>query len=93
MWSYIKNVNESEKMTVFFTTHYMEEAERIADRIAVIDHGKIIASGTSAELTSQTGTSSLEEAFLSLTGRQIREDEASGLDRMRQRRQMFGGRH
>ncbi|HVT01386.1 MAG TPA: ATP-binding cassette domain-containing protein, partial [Patescibacteria group bacterium] len=50
MWTYIKDVNKKEGMTVFFTTHYMEEAERSAGRIAVIDHGKIIASGTPADL-------------------------------------------
>ena len=43
MWEHIKNLNQKENITVFFTTHYMEEAEKIADRIAIIDHGKIIA--------------------------------------------------
>jgi ABC-2 type transport system ATP-binding protein len=89
MWSYLQNVNRTENMTIFFTTHYMEEAERIAQRIAVIDHGKIIASGTATDLKKQTKTESLEDAFLSLTGRQIREEEASGIDRLRTRRRMF----
>ncbi len=89
MWSYLQNINEKENMTVFFTTHYMEEAEKIADRIGIIDHGKIIAVGTPAELKKQTNTSSLEEAFLSFTGRTIREEEASGVDRMRNMKKMF----
>ena len=55
MWSYLQDLNKSEGITVFFTTHYMEEAERIAQRIAIIDHGKIIASGTAAELKAKTG--------------------------------------
>jgi ABC-2 type transport system ATP-binding protein len=42
-------------VTVFFTTHYKEEAERVADRIAVIDHGRIVAEGTAAALRQQTG--------------------------------------
>ena len=42
-------------MTVFLTTHYMDEADRVADRIAIIDHGKIVASGTPQELRTQTG--------------------------------------
>jgi ABC-2 type transport system ATP-binding protein len=87
-WNYIKNVNKNENMTVFFTTHYMEEAEKIADNIAVIDHGKIVAKGTTKQLLNQTRTSTLEEAFLSLTGHQIRDEEVSSLDRMRQRRFM-----
>ncbi len=49
MWAYLQELNKSEGITVFFTTHYMEEASRIAQRIAIIDHGKIIATGNSAE--------------------------------------------
>jgi ABC-2 type transport system ATP-binding protein len=92
MWNYIQNVNKEEGMTVFFTTHYMEEAERIAQRIAIIDHGKIIATGTATELKKQTKTNSLEEAFLQLTGKTIREETASGADRMRAHRRIFRGR-
>lgn len=91
MWNYIKEINKKEGMTVFMTTHYMEEAEKIAQRIAVIDHGKIVAGGTAEDLKKQTGTNSLEEAFLKLTGHEIRDEEASGLDRMRQHR--GGWRH
>jgi len=54
-------------MTIFLTTHYMEEAEKIANRIAIIDHGKIVSIWTSKELKQKTGTDSLEEAFLKLT--------------------------
>lgn len=89
MWSYLQNINKKEQMTVFFTTHYMEEAERVAQRIAIIDHGKIITIGTPQELTKKTKTNSLEEAFLILTGNQIREEEASGIDKLRSRRKMF----
>jgi len=92
MWNYIKDINEKEGMTVFFTTHYMEEAEKIAQRIAIIDHGKIIAIGTGEELKAKTGTNSLEEAFLALTGDTIREEAASGSDRMRAMGRMWGGR-
>jgi ABC-2 type transport system ATP-binding protein len=83
MWSYLQELNRSDRTTVFFSTHYMEEAERVAQRIAIIDHGKIVAMGTVAELRAQTNTDTLEGAFLSLTGRTIREEEGSSTDRMR----------
>jgi ABC-2 type transport system ATP-binding protein len=83
LWNHIKKLNEEEHVTVFLTTHYMEEAERVAHRIAIIDHGKIIAQGTPGELKAQTKTETLEQAFLALTGSTIREEEASGLDKMR----------
>jgi ABC-2 type transport system ATP-binding protein len=84
LWKQVKLLNESEGVTVFLTTHYMDEAERVAQRIAVIDHGKIIALGSPAELKEQTTTDSLEEAFLSLTGATIRDESATSVDQMRQ---------
>lgn len=87
-WDYIKNINQKENMTVFFTTQYLEEAEKIAQRIAIIDHGKIVAQGTNSELQKLTNTNSLETAFLSLTGSEIRDEELSTVERMRQRRRM-----
>lgn len=90
MWEYLRGLNREEGTTVFFTTHYLDEAERIADRIAIIDHGKIVATGTSGELRERTGTGTLEEAFLKLTGKRIREDEASAGDRMRMMRRAHG---
>jgi ABC-2 type transport system ATP-binding protein len=83
IWNYIKLINKNDGMTVFFTTHYMDEAEKTADRIAIIDRGKIITIGTPAELKIQTNTANLEEAFLALTGKSIREDEVTGVDRLR----------
>jgi ABC-2 type transport system ATP-binding protein len=92
MWSYLQELNKSEEITIFFTTHYMEEADRIAQRIAIIDHGKIIASGTSRELQEQTATPSLEDAFLALTGKTIREEDANPLDKLRMMRRIHGRR-
>lgn len=83
IWNYIKELNQKEKTTIFFTTHYMEEAEKVAKQIAIIDHGKIVAQGSVGELKKQTKTSSLEEAFIALTGYEIREEEVKDLDRMR----------
>jgi ABC-2 type transport system ATP-binding protein len=63
---------------LLYTTHYMEEAERLADRIVVIDHGKVVANDTLAGLRSQVaavagGPATLETVFLTLTGRSLRD--------------------
>ncbi|MDI6716951.1 MAG: ATP-binding cassette domain-containing protein [Actinomycetota bacterium] len=92
IWGHIKSLNQEEKITVFFTTHYMEEAERVADRVAIIDYGKIIALGSPEELKNQTNSQSLEDAFLAFTGRRIRSEEASSIDFMRMNARMWGGR-
>ena len=84
MWTYVKRLNESEGVTVFLTTHYMDEADRVAQRIAIIDHGRIVAQGTPAELKEQTRSESLEQAFLALTGSSIRDESAGSIDQMRQ---------
>lgn len=88
MWEYLRQLNKEEGITIFFTTHYMEEAERNAQRIAIIDGGKIVVSGTPAVLKEKTGTTSLEQAFLQLTGKEIRAESADSSARMR----MFRGR-
>jgi ABC-2 type transport system ATP-binding protein len=54
--------------TVLLTTQHLDEADQLADRIAIIDRGRVIAEGTSAELKSLAGASTLDEVFLSLTG-------------------------
>lgn len=88
IWDYIKDLNKQEGITVFFTTHYMPEAESAADRIAVIDHGKIIETGTPEDLKIKTKTQNLEDAFLALTGKTIRDENASVTDRMRMHRRL-----
>ena len=91
LWSHVKKVNEAEKVTVFLTTHYMDEADRVAHRIGVIDHGKLVAQGTPAAIKQQTGTESLEEAFLALTGTTIRDESADSADQMRRFVGMWSG--
>ena len=94
MWNYLKDLNQKEGTTVFFTTHYMEEADRVAQRIAVIDHGKIVAQGTPSEIKQQAGEDSLEDAFIKLTGHVIREEDATNTDRLRAHSRMWrGGKH
>jgi ABC-2 type transport system ATP-binding protein len=92
IWQFLRELCRDEHVTVFFTTHYMEEAERVADRIAVIDHGRIVAQGTAPALQHQTGGRTLEDAFIALTGHSIREAEAAPIDRMRTMRRVWLGR-
>ncbi len=92
LWTHVKRLNETEKTTVFLTTHYMDEADRVAHRIAIVDHGQLIAQGTSAELKASTNSDSLEGAFLALTGESLRDESATSADAMRQMAKMWGGR-
>ena len=80
MWNYVKKLSDEKGMTIFFTTHYLDEAEDVAEQIAIIDHGKIIARGTSASLAKQTKTKSLEAAYLKLTGTTTRDKNDEGND-------------
>jgi len=89
LWTHVKNLNNTEHVTVFLTTHYMDEAERVAERIAIIDHGKIVAQDSPDELKDQTGTESLEAAYLALTGSSIRDERADSADQMRQMAKMW----
>jgi ABC-2 type transport system ATP-binding protein len=89
IWDYITELNLGENLTIFFTTHNMEEAEKIAEKIAIIDRGKIIAQGSLDELKKRTSTQVLEEAFLALTGRDIRVEQATPQERMRTFRRLW----
>lgn len=91
IWSHIQKLSKEENVTVFFTTHYMEEADRVAYDVAVIDHGKIVAQGSPGELKEQTKSATLEDAFIALTGHTIREEEATSADRMRMMGRVWRG--
>lgn len=90
LWALVKQRNSADGVTVFLTTHYMDEAERSAQRVAVIDHGKLVAVGTPAELKRRTSTDSLEDAFLAMTGKSVREDGADAVEDMRQVVRIWG---
>ncbi|MCQ2418779.1 MAG: ABC transporter ATP-binding protein [Clostridia bacterium] len=64
LWSLIRSLKG--KTTVILTTHYLEEAEALSDRIGILSAGKLIAVGTADELIAQTGTASFEDAFVTL---------------------------
>ena len=89
LWTHVRHLNETEGVTVFLTTHYMDEADRMAHRIAIIDHGKIVAQGSPDELKQQTGSESLEQAFLALTGTTIRDERADPAAQMRNMARMW----
>jgi ABC-2 type transport system ATP-binding protein len=86
IWSYVQDLNAKERVTVFLTTHLMEEAERVADRVAIIDHGKIVAQGTVKEIEAQAKAANLEDAFIAVTGSSLRDQEADSLERIREHR-------
>jgi ABC-2 type transport system ATP-binding protein len=92
MWNQVKSMNQAEGVTVFLTTHYMDEAERVANRIAIIDHGRIVAQGSPDELKQQTNTTSLEEAFLALTGSSIRDEAAASNSQLREMAKLWSAR-
>jgi ABC-2 type transport system ATP-binding protein len=68
LWQYVERIN-AEGTTILLTTHYLEEAERLCDRIAFINDGQIVAQGTSGELAAQYRVAGLEDAYLALVGR------------------------
>jgi ABC-2 type transport system ATP-binding protein len=68
LWHYVQRIN-AEGTTILLTTHYLEEAEQLCNKIAFINGGEIVATGTSRELATEYGVSSLEDAYLALVGR------------------------
>ena len=71
-WEFIGSLKEENK-TVILTTHYIEEAQALSDRVGIIDYGKLIELGTPNELMERYKTKNLEEVFLKITGRRIME--------------------
>jgi ABC-2 type transport system ATP-binding protein len=68
LWHYVQRIN-GEGTTILLTTHYLEEADQLCSRIAFINHGEIVATGTSRDLADTYGVTSLEDAYLGLVGR------------------------
>jgi ABC-2 type transport system ATP-binding protein len=68
LWHYVQRINQ-EGTTILLTTHYLEEAEQLCDRIAFIAEGQIAAQGSSAGLADSYGVANLEDAYLALVGR------------------------
>jgi ABC-2 type transport system ATP-binding protein len=68
LWHYVRQIND-EGTTILLTTHYLEEAEQLCDKIAFINNGEIAAKGSSGELAATYGVGNLEDAYLALVGR------------------------
>ena len=66
LWQVIGGLRRDTGLTVFLTTHYMEEAEELSDRVGVMRDGRLLALGTPAELKAQAGKDKFEEAFVAI---------------------------
>ena len=79
---FVRDIREQSGVTVLLSTHDLEEAERLCDRVIILDRGRILAEGTPEELRAQhsvTGDgSSLEDVFLRLTGKSFDDDSEAG---------------
>lgn len=76
IWGHLRSLNK-EGMTIFLTTHFMEEAEQLCDRIEIMDKGKIVTEGTPAELLKKHQAKNLEEVFLKTTGSNLANEEVN----------------
>jgi ABC-2 type transport system ATP-binding protein len=71
IWETLEQLNEELAMTIVLTTHYMEEADRLCDRIAIVDHGRIVNEGTPSELKAASRATTLEDVYMHSTGRTL----------------------
>jgi len=83
IWDYILKLNQKEKITIILTTHYMEEADYLCQKVGIIDFGKIVALGTPQNLKNIFKKPTLEDVFLHFTGRRIRETEANQNEKLK----------
>ena len=74
VWERLDALAAQAQTTILVTTHLMEEAEHHCDRLAVIDHGRLVEQGEPGELLERHHTESLEDVFIAVTGRSIGED-------------------
>ena len=71
MWQEISRLAATEQLTVLLTTHYLEEADRLADTVAIIDNGRVVAQGSPAGLKHDTGATTLDDVYLHFAGRRF----------------------
>ncbi|HEX3965189.1 MAG TPA: ATP-binding cassette domain-containing protein [Trebonia sp.] len=71
MWQEIGQLAARDNMTVLLTTHYLEEADRLSDWVAIVDSGRVVATGTPAELKERAGVATLDDVYLHHAGRRF----------------------
>jgi len=69
IWETLEHLSHERRTTIVLTTHYMEEADRVCDRVGIVDRGEIVVEGTPAELKASFGAPTLEDVYLRTTGR------------------------
>jgi len=74
LWQIVRELL-TEGVTIFLTTQYLEEADQLAHTVGLLDGGRLVATGTPAELKAQTGGATLDDVFLALTGRAVTDDD------------------
>jgi ABC-2 type transport system ATP-binding protein len=77
VWEMLEKIQRERQLTIFLTTHYMEEADRLCDRIAIVDHGRLMVLGTPAELKASVPDmqeATLNDVFVYYTGRKLKEN-------------------
>jgi len=75
--TFVRDLREQHDATIVLTTHDLDEAERLADRVGIIHAGRLVAEGSVEELTARHGARDLEEVFMALTGRRLEDADRS----------------
>jgi ABC-2 type transport system ATP-binding protein len=76
--TFVRDLRDEHDATILLTTHDLDEAARLADRIGILHQGRLVAEGTSAELAARHGGGTLEDVFMSLTGRRLEDADDTG---------------
>src|SRR5205823_10339145 len=79
--TFVRDLRDEHDATIVLTTHDLDEAERLSDRIGILHDGRLVAEGTADELRARHGASALEDVFMSVTGRRLDEADAVAEDK------------
>jgi ABC-2 type transport system ATP-binding protein len=79
--TFVRDLRDEHDATILLTTHDLDEASRLADRVGILHEGRLVAEGSATELAARHGAASLEDVFMTLTGRRIEEDERGEAER------------